>query len=464
MRGRKSPNGESFTIRGWLVCLWVLIIPFQYGYHISALNQIKAVLTCESDTPFPGGTSSLPTCIPMSNFVFSFVTAIFTVGGLAGSLVANIVMDNRGRKGAAKFTAALLAVGSGLMGISSSVASLSFGRFLVGVGSGVGICLGPIYIAEIAPSKISGSVGVLTQLGIVLGIMFTQIAGFRFSTPTEWRLVLFLSSFIGLVQFLTSYLVVETPAWLSARNQLEERKASSTLLWEPHANQAASPAPQDDDPLLDELEARRLESQTQTATVAQLFLSPDLHRPLMVVCFAMLSQQVSGINAVLYYSNEILSKSLPDWGPYVSLGITIVNVIMTFPPIILIERVGRKPLLVFSTLGALVSLIAIGYGLNLGLASLASIATLTFVTSYAVGLGPIPFVMIPEVSPPFAVSALSSVALSLNWIANFLVGLIFLPLRSFLSGGDPSKEGRVFYVFVIVLFSAAFGLSRVYRG
>jgi len=343
-------------------------------------------------------------------------------------------------------------------------ASASPARFLVGVGSGIGICVGPIYIAEIAPSKISGNIGVLTQLGIVLGIMITQVAGFRFATPAEWRLVLFASSFVGFLQLVCSYLVVETPTWLGIKNRPEEKKAVSRRLWGAHSNHVSSSVADDENPLLDGSEARRSQTQTDTATVAQLFFSQELRKPLMVVCFAMLSQQISGINAVLYYSNEILSKSLPGWGPYVSLGITVVNVIMTFPPIILIERVGRRSLLTLSISGALISLAAIGYGLNSGFATLASVATLIFVMSFAVGLGPIPFVMIPEVSPPYAVSALSSMALSLNWIANFFVGLIFLPLRSFLSGDDPAKEGRVFYVFVAVLSAASLSLFKVYRG
>lgn len=166
---------------------------------------------------------------------------------------------------------------------------------------------------------------------------------------------------------------------------------------------------------------------------------------------------------VLYYSNDILSKSLPDFGPYISLGITIVNVIMTFPPIILIERLGRTKLLTISIIGALVSLLAAGLGLNTGFVSMASVSILSFVTSFAIGLGPIPFVIISEVSPPQAVSSISSVALSLNWSLNFLVGLLFLPLRNFLAGGDATKEGRVFYVFAAVLFLSSFTLSRIYH-
>lgn len=104
----------------------------QYGYHTSALNQIKAVLTCErTEEHIPLDNSFFPPCIQMSNFVFSFVTAVFTVGGLLGSLVANIVMDRLGRKGASQVTALFHVVGTAIMGASGSVTSLSFGRSVV---------------------------------------------------------------------------------------------------------------------------------------------------------------------------------------------------------------------------------------------------------------------------------------------------------------------------------------------
>lgn len=138
-------KGQVLTTYGWTVCLWILIIAFQvshsfnlfillilfsiwqYGYHISALNQIQAVLTCKikSSDPLHYG---LPTCIPMSDFTFSVVTAIFTVGGLSGSLMANVIMDRWGRKGATKASAFFISTGAGLMGISSSVSLLVFGR------------------------------------------------------------------------------------------------------------------------------------------------------------------------------------------------------------------------------------------------------------------------------------------------------------------------------------------------
>ncbi|GLB35157.1 putative major facilitator superfamily, sugar transporter (TC 2.A.1.1) family protein [Lyophyllum shimeji] len=461
---KSNMGSQAFTAYGWAVCLWILVIAFQYGYHISVLNQIQEVLTCKTTSPNEP-PSKFPTCIPMSDFTFSVVTSIFTVGGLAGSLGANLVMDRWGRKGATTISASLIAAGAGLMGVSVSVGLLGFGRFLVGVGSGIGLCVGPIFLSEIAPPSISGNVGVLTQLGIVLGIMITQALGLRLATPTQWRMVLFFSFALSAVQLLASMFVVESPVWLGNWGRLDQKKAVTSKLWiTGAAPRLATQSAEDSDPLLDELEARREETHGVAITVPQLFAARELRKPLAIVCLAMASQQLSGINAVLYYSNAILSKSLPELGPYVSLGITVVNALMTFPPIILIERLGRRRLLAISTGGALVSLYAVGFGLNTGKATLSSIAILTFVMSFAVGLGPIPFVMIPEVSPAHAVSALSSVALSLNWIVNFLVGLVFLPLRKFLSGGEVEKQGRVFYVFGTALFLSMFMLSTMYHG
>ncbi|KAJ7582501.1 general substrate transporter [Mycena floridula] len=474
-------TATSFTTYGWLLCFWVLIIPFQYGYHISVLNQLQSVLSCKQahlETAY-----GLPTCIPMTDLTFSFVTSIFTIGGLAGSLSGNFVMEKYGRKGGARASALLVSIGSGLMGLSGGIPALGIGRFLVGVGSGVGLCVGPIYISEIAPAKISGTVGILTQLGIVLGIFITQLVGLNFATPTTWRFVLFISCALGLAQWFGSVFMVETPGWISAHSSAgskEEAAAVERRIWgfSPSSSLEASSEPDTDEtavnhPLLAQAEpddaTHIIHAQATISLPTLIFRTPrDLYRPMVIVCFAMVGQQVSGINAVLYYSNAnfqaILSKALPDMGPYVSLGITIVNVLMTFAPIVLVERLGRKQLLTISTICAIASLMTVGIALDSNWTVVASVAIITFVMSFAIGLGPIPasrqFILIPEVGPFYAVSALASLALSLNWIANFLVSLAFLPMRNYLSGGDPMKEGRVFFVFVGVL-ALVMGVVRV---
>jgi MFS transporter, SP family, solute carrier family 2 (facilitated glucose transporter), member 3 len=120
-------------------------------------------------------------------------------------------------------------------------------RILVGVGAGFGLCVGPIFLSEIAPNKIQGAVGrlsallvyiilnstpgVLTQFAIVIGIMITQAMGLKLATPHEWRIVLLFSTALSLVQLLFGRVIVESPVWLHRRGLLQEKAAASRKLW-----------------------------------------------------------------------------------------------------------------------------------------------------------------------------------------------------------------------------------------
>ncbi|KAI6043128.1 general substrate transporter [Pisolithus marmoratus] len=455
---------KSFTLYGWLVCAWVLTVSFQYGYHISALNQLQDVLTCRridasASTPVHYG---LPTCIPMSDATFSLVTSLFTVGGLCGSLLANIAMDRHGRKGATRISSVCNAVGALLSAMAASVTAIAVGRFVVGLAAGIGVCVGPIYLAEIAHPNIRGNIGVGTQLAIVIGIMVTQAMGFGLATPKHWRLVLFISAALSVIQFFMSPVITESPVFLKRIGLPEQQKRALQRLWRDYIHQDSEEL--GEQPLLaNEERPRPVMEDRATVTLPQLLRTPELRRALFIAVFAMTSQQLSGINAVLYYSNAILSRALPALAPYVSLAITVVNFLMTFPPIFLIERLGRKQLMQLSVAGAILSHLAVGYGLDAGMVSISSIAITVFVMSFAIGLGPVPFVIIPEVAPSHASSSISSVALSVNWIMNFVVGLVFLPLRNLLANGNPTKEGRVFYVFAGALLCSSFAFSKFYR-
>ncbi|KAI6109962.1 general substrate transporter [Pisolithus sp. B1] len=431
----------SFTLYGWLVCAWVLTVSFQYGYHISALNQLQDVLTCRRiDTSTPVHHMGLPTCIPMSDATFSLVTSLFTVGGLCGSLFANIAMDRYGRKGATRLSSVCNAAGALLSAVAASVTAIAVGRFLVGLAAGIGICVGPIYLAEIAHPNIRGNIGVGTQLAIVIGIMVTQAMGFGLATPKHWRLVLFISAALSITQFFMSHIITESPVYLRRIGLPEQQKRALQRLWSDYIHRDSEEFAEQ--PLIEN------EERPSPVTLPQLFHTPELRQALFIAVFAMTSQQLS----VLYYSNAILSRALPALAPYVSLAITVVNFLMTFPPIFLIERVGRKQLMRLSVAGAILSHLAVGYGLDAGMVTISSIAITVFVMSFAIGLGPVP-----------ASSSISSMALSVNWIMNFVVGLVFLSLRNFLANGDPTKEGRVFYVFAGALLCSSLAFSKFYK-
>jgi MFS transporter, SP family, solute carrier family 2 (facilitated glucose transporter), member 3 len=204
----------------------------------------------------------------MSDTAFSLVTSMFTVGGFLGSFTSSMVMESHGRKAALQINGLSVAVGSGLMAIAPSTFLLLLGRqlacstaattscllacrFLTGYGAGIGLCAGPVFLAEIAPSKIRGSVGtvcafpstyssslpktgVLTQLAIVLGIMVTQMLGLRMATPTLWRFVFSFSSVASVMQLCLSRFIVETPVWLKQHGKPEDsRLVQKSLFQEP---------------------------------------------------------------------------------------------------------------------------------------------------------------------------------------------------------------------------------------
>lgn len=205
--------------------------------------------------------------------------------------------------------------------------------------------------------------------------MVTQAIGFGLATPRQWRLVLFISSGISIVQYFISPFIVESPSYLNRKGLVDQQKLATRRLWgetrslshsdreqmltcaDNHLIFASAEEQDGEEPLLSEDDSTTVHPSTSSqsaVTIPQLFASPELRRPLLTIVFIMISQQISGINAgrrlpsctrystsqhttVLYYSNDILSKSLPELASYVSLAITIVNFFMTFPPIFLIE-------------------------------------------------------------------------------------------------------------------------------
>ncbi|KAJ1307210.1 hypothetical protein OPQ81_001325 [Rhizoctonia solani] len=452
---------------------WVVLCAFQYGYHIAALNQISDVLTCKvSNDPQSNTDGWLSLCIPMTDAQFGVVTAAFTIGGFAGSLGADRFL-NKGRKHAVSWHASLLIIGTLLMTIANSITMLVLGRLVIGLACGIAICTVPIYLSEASPPAIQGRIGVLNQLGIVFGIFGTSILGLYLATPSTWRWVMFISAIVSAAQLALGPFIVESPSWLRAQGRTEEATHVASRLWD--VTKAAS---QDESEALlqSEVEAHVPDQTAEGGdrppiNVPTLLASSDLHGPMAIVLVAMLVQQASGINAVMYYSNNILSRVVPrEAAAYTSLGITVLNAIMTFPAIFLVDRLGRKRLLMASIIGAIVSNAVLGLALDAGITALSSVAVLGFIASFAVGLGPVPFVMISELTPYYAVSAMSSLAMTVNWSTNFLIGVAFLPLRNFLaklSFGDAvpegSGEGRIFYVFVIIMVICTVYLSRAWK-
>ena len=184
--------------------------------------------------------------------------------------------------------------------------------------------------------------------------------------------------------------------------------------------------------------------------IRDLFLRPSLRKPLLLAGFLHLSHQLCGINAVLYYSTDIFNKTNPSISAYLTVSIGVLNVILTVMAGAVIDRAGRRPLLLFGTIGLTVVgiLYTVAFALNIG--GLAVFCTYAYISFFAISLGPIPFLILPELFPTKYLGLASSVVLPINWGFNYLVGQVF-PLMSITLGSYAFLPFTGYLVFAAVI-------------
>jgi MFS family permease len=322
--------------------------------------------------------------------------------------------------------------------------------------------------------------GVMNQLGVVVGILFSQVLGLFFSTMSGWRIILLAGTITALLQAILLNFVVESPKYLasipggtaSAKRVLQQLRGTidvedeldgwkllpSEELQEESMGETGIRGASRESVEIEEL-AESSGNVFYAKDVNEIniwkFITSAHYRPaLIVVLLTQLTQQLSGINAVIYYSATILSQIMPTSNNAVTVAISIVNTIMTIVSAGLIEKTGRRKLLLLSISSMSVSSAMLGLGITYNIAVLSAFAIVLFVATFAIGLGPIPFVITPEVVDTRAVATAGGLGLAVNLIANFIVGTAFLGLRE-------SLGGNVFHIFAAYL-ALAFVLARKY--
>lgn len=472
---------KATTTRFRLVLLWILFSAANYGYGISELNALQPILTCAHPTEG---------CIPLTEPQFGLITSLFTLGGLVSSFLISPISRSLGwgRKTCITASATAGIVGSVILALSSTLPGLGAGRFIQGVGSGIGVVVVPIFLNEISPPAMKGSVGVLNQVSIVVGIFIAQALG---ASPLGaggrgWRSVPAVSGVVSVVQLVMSKLVaVESPSWLegegrSGSGQFGRDAADEIrgLLWsakelssfkEARGTAPVSAGDEERQGLLageEGNEAPGPESDRHQVGLSTLFTDPSFRPGTLLIILTQLGQQLSGINAVLYYSVGILGSILPTLAGSIGILITLINIIMTFPPILLIDerRVGRRNLMLFSALLMSLASALLGAGIVFGYRAVSAVCMVVMVAGFSFGLGPIPFVILPELVPARAVSTATSLGLTLNWTANFIVGSAFLPVKNFLARYDENHTGgAVFWLFAVSNLLTALVVAKMYR-
>lgn len=344
-------------------------------------------------------------------------------------------------------------LGSLMEALAPNIPVIAVGRLLSGAASGATLVVGPIYISEISPSNARGALGAMTQIFTNLGILFSQLLGYFLSYDSMWRIVLGTASVLGVVQLLCVLLAIESPDWLGtngrqdeARRNMRKIRGGSLDAGDAHKWGAADDVGGEQESLLANQDAPRPQAHAKYDSTAPIgFFAVARHsdhwKAIVAVIAVMLAQQLCGINSVIMYSVSFLSDLLPTGAGLITVAVGALNLIVTIACSPLSDRLGRKACLLLSIAGMGINAFVLALSIMFKVKVLAGIVTLLFVASFAVGLGPVPFILASELVGPEAVGAAQSWALGANWIATFLVAQFFPILNSILA------NGRVFFVF-----------------
>ncbi|KAG0306053.1 hypothetical protein BGZ98_003040 [Dissophora globulifera] len=491
----------------FLNALSIVLGSFQYGYHIGELNSPQQVITTCPEPAYPNPSTlgshlddwvetdgALPICIPMGSSEWSVLVATLTLGGFVGALfVGSRLADRFGRKNALLLNNASLLLGSIMMGCASSYTAMLVGRFLIGIGCGAVTVIVPMFLAEVSPPELRGSLGVMNQLGIVVGILFSQVLGLYFSTPSGWRIILLTGAAIALLQLFLLPFCVESPRYLALQpgGSAKAKRALQILRGRQDVSKEIRDWTRQDDraslaeeeglsgsPLLNDssdsllvggsigtgiadaeddhqpLPHKAFSQAGRGISLAEFVSMPRFRRPALILVLVQLSQQLSGINGVIFYSTAIMSQILPSSGAMITVYISVVNVLVTLVAAYLMDRAPRRTLLLSSSVAMVVSSFLLAVSLNYEIPMLSAFSIIAFVASFAMGLGPIPFLITPELVDTTAVASASAFALSINFTVNFIVSAAFLKLQEWL-GGD------VFYLFGFMLAGLTVAMNRI---
>lgn len=398
---------------------------------------------------------------------FAVVSSMFTVGGFIGALGGGPISSARGRLFAMRLTGLFFIAGSLLVTLGTSIALMSIGRILSGVGAGAATVIVPIYISEVAPPRERGLFGAMTQVSINVGILVTQTLGYFLSSEHTWRWIFAVGIVIATLQLLGLLVIPESPAWLATHKNVSQAKRTlqrirgkhydieeETAFWD---SDIVSP---EEEALLDDSPTTLLDSDPRRASISSRasgnsnshlgffdVIKDVQYRPALVAATGvMCAQQLCGINSIIMYSVSLLKDLLPVDSALLTIVISGINLVTTLACSPLPDKLGRKTCLLLSIFGQGTSALALALSIVFGAKILSTVAVLFFVAFFAVGLGPVPFILASEMVGPEAVGAVQSCCLGANYIATFLVAQFF-PIIDLALNKRLGGAGWVYFIF-----------------
>ncbi|MDG2031991.1 MAG: sugar porter family MFS transporter [Phycisphaerales bacterium] len=419
----------SYTVA---VALVAAVGGLMFGYDIGVISFAK---------------EGVKNAFKLGTFEIEVVVAAVLAGSFAGAIVAGKLCDRIGRRWTNVWGGILFAVGCLGCSLSYDFWMITAFRIMMGLGVGFSSVAGPLYIAEIAAPWSRGAMVSLYQLAITLGILIAFLIGL--AMPDLWRIHFGIGIVLGLGLVFGMLVMPPSPRWLVGRGRVDT--ALGVLKRTTGSDTAAK----------SELEAIkvRVKEEAGEHLLTELSRSPAVRRALFLAFGLALLQQFSGINAIMFYAPEILKEiGLVKHEYLLTAMIGVVNVLATFIAIWLVDRLGRRVLLLAGTSLMMLSQIGIGifaFWIPTGAAAadgtgsvpMAGIFALVMIflaiIAFAFSLGPLVWLVISEIFPAGVRSACVGVATAANWTGAFIVALFTLTVLENKSLGTSS----VFWIF-----------------
>ncbi|MDD5198657.1 MAG: sugar porter family MFS transporter [Terrimicrobiaceae bacterium] len=404
-----------------------------------------------------GAQSFIQTEFKISNDIIQYVVSALLWGAVAGTLISGFLSSRFGRRKTILISAIIFIVGSLLCAFAHSEHWLIAARFLLGIAVGVASFTAPLYLSEISPQVIRGSMISMYQLMITIGIVLAFLsdtwlasyATFGGVTGGHWRIMLGVIAIPAAVMFLGVLFLPESPRWLFLKGFKERGIAVFTRMHLDDA-QIASEVKEIEDSLL-----------VKQSGFQMLLTNRNFARAIGLGVGLQIIQQLTGINVIMYYAPRIFQIAGFEttiqqmWGTVI-VGVT--NVLATFIAIAFVDRLGRKPIMYagFVVMGS--AMITVGILFNIGvekdpsLGYPAMFALLLFIIGFAMSAGPIIWVICSEVYPLAGRDLGVTFSTATNWVANAIVGQTFLTLLMTLGNGNTFLLYGALNVLFIVFF------------
>ncbi|KAI9469529.1 Bifunctional purine biosynthesis protein PurH [Coemansia sp. RSA 989] len=459
-RGISHTDSRYSHMNRWLFLFATTasISSINYGWVLGSVNVPALVIEECADGP-ETWTNGFPSCIPMSNIMWGLVVALTPLGAWAGSLLSGLAADRFGRKRTLMYNNVFFVAGALLLCTSTTIAQMSIGRFVAGIGCGFAANVVSTYCSEASTVRSRGFLGGFQQLMILTGVFTSQVVSIGLSKSPLWRVLFSVSAAIAIGQTLLLFLIPESPKFLASVGRLDELRSVLQRL------RKGLDISLEFDDLVTAADSNTKGAEMPHPTMWQVLSGKtevDLRHLVFCALFLMLSQQWSGAKGVMFYSTEILSdvfdlseddvKKIPTIAQLLTLGIGGIGAVAVFIGMNILDKIGRRSVLLFSSLATTICAVLIVVGSVLEVSTLVATAMYLFNLVFQAGVGFIPYLCASEMLPYYALGSISGLATSVNCLTLFIVSFLFPIL-------DKALEGYLFVPFIVTNFTTfLFGL------